>query len=966
MLENIELFTDLSTKELADIQQITKRITLKRGEVIFAQGEFSRDFYVIEAGQVDILVADQLSEPHVVATLRSGDFFGEMALFDKNSPRSATARSAQNSTLLQIPGKEFEMLLQTKPNLSFKLLGALSRRLRDSNIKTVKTDDKPKELNARVISVASPRTGDGKTTFAMTLSHHLAKELRKQVLYIDLDLTFADGTYFMGVYSIRTICDLLSHLPSVTEYSHLAKHLVSLSDTLSVLPGTINVVDGERIKATEFINLLKICRKFFDYIVIDTESRIEDIFLNALDISDRILFLVDPRDLFTVKCASRYFAGIRKLNYADERMAVIATKVNDTFDATHLEKMLKLPVFGALPLIAGYSSEYGVCPFQKAPNSAYVQFVRRVSAELLKEAVAGTKTPGGFLSRLFFGGTENTEKGVSKAEDPETCGLDFPNITPENLRVLMKYVRVTFLNGKFEEARRQTQHILNYCPKSALVYQVLGEIFQAENSVSDAIECFRKAMDLDAQNHYAIGQLGILGNDDALFNRAIQIVTDKIKEHPRYPDLHKDLGVLHLSKRMIEPAMAAFRHALEVNPNYGEARVYLAESLGRLGRFQEAVESLAAIKQKTIRVYYLLGNYLHTLGRFHEAIDAYRMVLKINPSYEDTSRRLEKLESYFEKVHSLIEMHEEIIRDRPSFPDIHMKLGMMYAVVGRRADAEKAFRKALELNPNYEDARRYLDQLSQTPEIHLEAAEHRSHPDHACHSVVCPGFSLHVKLGDWTRSPVEKLRLENYLIRVENVRTGKVHTIRLTPDLVSKGEFEIKAEQICPITEGDLVLARIIDPQTNEALLTIPYTCDHTKTPNCSFSIELSEPLRQVAAELGAVPAVQHFLVSIESSGVTKILESAHGKCKAVIENPRNGLSAPGKADPDAPGSLSFVLHSASDSEPAVLADDRLRLIVQDEKNHPLLDWSFTVHAHDLKAFRKVIALDSTMAGAPN
>ncbi|HNV72305.1 MAG TPA: tetratricopeptide repeat protein, partial [Candidatus Ozemobacteraceae bacterium] len=501
------------------------------------------------------------------------------------------------------------------------------------------------------------------------------------------------------------------HLPGVTDFPRLSKHLVSLSDSLSVLPGTINVVDGERIKSSEFVNLLKICRKYFDYIVIDTESRIEDIFLNALDVSDRILFLVDPTDIFTIKCASRYFAGIRKLNYADERMAIVATKVDESFVPDQLEKMLKLPVFGALPKMAGYTPEYGVTPFQKLPNSSYVQFVRKVSTVLLNEASAGTKTPSGFLSRLFFGSTANSEKGVAKAEESETCGLDFPNITPENLRVLMKYVRVTYLNGKFEEARRQTQHILTYCPKSALVYQVLGEIFQAEGSISDAIECYRKAMDLDPQNHYATGQLGILGNDEKLFNRAVQLVNTKIQEHPRYPDLHKDLGVLYLNRRMIDPAIAAFKKALEVNPNYGEARVHMADALGHLGRYPEAIDSLSAVKQKTIRVYYLLGNYLHTLGRFHEAIDAYRMVLKINPSYEDTARRLDKLESYFEKVQSLIEMHEDIIRTRPSFPDIHMKLGMMYAVVGRRSEAEKAFRKALELNPQYEDARRYLDQL---------------------------------------------------------------------------------------------------------------------------------------------------------------------------------------------------------------------------------------------------------------
>jgi len=90
MLETVSLFADLSDSEIIEIEKISQRMKLGSDETVFHEGEFSRDIYIIESGEVQIMVRDLSGVTKIVTTLRSKDFFGEMALLDNSIPRLAT------------------------------------------------------------------------------------------------------------------------------------------------------------------------------------------------------------------------------------------------------------------------------------------------------------------------------------------------------------------------------------------------------------------------------------------------------------------------------------------------------------------------------------------------------------------------------------------------------------------------------------------------------------------------------------------------------------------------------------------------------------------------------------------------------------------------------------------------------------------------------------------------------------
>ena len=345
MLEQIDLFTSLSSKELRDIEQIAQTRAVSRGDIIFTQGDRARDLFLVENGQVEILLKDYKQDFKQVAVMRNGDFFGEMALFDKDSLRSATARALQNSSLIIIPGAGFERLLQEKPSISFKLLNALSKRLKDTSQKAVGGSPIAEHIatEAKVLTITSPRNGTGKSLFATTLAQILAAETTRRVLVVDLDFSFADATFLLGVVSPKSIIEMC-HLIEKGDHSWdvLSRGLVRHAENFYSLPAPNNIVDGEKVRPGALIAMVKAMRKYFDYIILDTDSGINENLLNAIDLADRVFFLINLDTTRTIKSATRYFQGLGKLNYNEERFSLFAHRAKSDFNPEKYRGLFRL------------------------------------------------------------------------------------------------------------------------------------------------------------------------------------------------------------------------------------------------------------------------------------------------------------------------------------------------------------------------------------------------------------------------------------------------------------------------------------------------------------------------------------------------------------------------------------------------------------------------------------------------
>jgi CRP-like cAMP-binding protein len=99
------------------------------GENIVRQGEIGDCMYVIQEGQVEI-ISENNGEEVRLAIRGAGDFFGEMAIFER-TVRSATVRALGPARILTIDKKKFLRRIQEDPTLAFRIVEIMSRRIRE-------------------------------------------------------------------------------------------------------------------------------------------------------------------------------------------------------------------------------------------------------------------------------------------------------------------------------------------------------------------------------------------------------------------------------------------------------------------------------------------------------------------------------------------------------------------------------------------------------------------------------------------------------------------------------------------------------------------------------------------------------------------------------------------------------------------------------------------------------------------
>ncbi len=110
-----------------------KQQTFGRDDVIFREGEFALTMYEIKSGSVGIYAAYGSDDACLLATLGSGEYFGEMGLAECY-PRSATAVALEaDTTVDEIDADEFSAYFEDKPEAVLTIMRALSARLRETN-----------------------------------------------------------------------------------------------------------------------------------------------------------------------------------------------------------------------------------------------------------------------------------------------------------------------------------------------------------------------------------------------------------------------------------------------------------------------------------------------------------------------------------------------------------------------------------------------------------------------------------------------------------------------------------------------------------------------------------------------------------------------------------------------------------------------------------------------------------------
>ncbi len=132
LLAECDLFRDLTDDELDRILAAATTRTLKRGDVLFAEGDESGEVFVVESGRIAMTQRSIDGRESVIALMERGDLFGEMPLFD-GLGRSTEARALEPSTVTIIEYGPVQALYENRPQLLWSVVAMLSQRLRSTD-----------------------------------------------------------------------------------------------------------------------------------------------------------------------------------------------------------------------------------------------------------------------------------------------------------------------------------------------------------------------------------------------------------------------------------------------------------------------------------------------------------------------------------------------------------------------------------------------------------------------------------------------------------------------------------------------------------------------------------------------------------------------------------------------------------------------------------------------------------------
>jgi len=137
-IDQIPLLATLPADERAELVSCLQPETLLPGALLFREEDPADSFYVIVAGEVEVIKALGTEDERLLRVQGPGKFLGELSLLEVDGRRTASVRARTPLTLLTMNRADFNALLLRRPALAMEVLRVISRRLREADAATIR------------------------------------------------------------------------------------------------------------------------------------------------------------------------------------------------------------------------------------------------------------------------------------------------------------------------------------------------------------------------------------------------------------------------------------------------------------------------------------------------------------------------------------------------------------------------------------------------------------------------------------------------------------------------------------------------------------------------------------------------------------------------------------------------------------------------------------------------------------
>jgi CRP-like cAMP-binding protein len=124
-------FLSDASQELRDMLDcVAVEVRLKDDDTLFEEGDEGDALYAVVSGAIELSVLSHDGRKLGLDVLRPGAVFGEIALFDPGTPRTATATAAGDTRLLRVRNSDLMQALRREPDLALDLVKLAGQRMR--------------------------------------------------------------------------------------------------------------------------------------------------------------------------------------------------------------------------------------------------------------------------------------------------------------------------------------------------------------------------------------------------------------------------------------------------------------------------------------------------------------------------------------------------------------------------------------------------------------------------------------------------------------------------------------------------------------------------------------------------------------------------------------------------------------------------------------------------------------------
>jgi len=293
-----------------------------------------------------------------------------------------------------------------------------------------------------------------------------------------------------------------------------------------------------------------------------------------------------------------------------------------------------------------------------------------------------------------------TSESIEPHSDSQSKGSEPPL---EQLQAL-----INLYNQKdFQAALAKTLQLLQEFPTSVIVHNTQGASYAGLEMFTAAIRSYRKAIELQPENHEAHNNLGIALQSHGELDAAIECYQQAFTINPNYAEAYNNLGTSLRKKGELKAAVKNFKKAIEIKPEVAEFHNNIGGVLEEMGDLQAAMNSyrrIIEISPASAEPYFKIGNVHKKAGNSDAAVDSYKEALEINPFLAHAHNNLGTTLAENGDLQEAIDSYRQALKADPDYAEAHNNLGNALLSSGDLELAIVSLNKAIEIQPRYGQA----------------------------------------------------------------------------------------------------------------------------------------------------------------------------------------------------------------------------------------------------------------------